>query len=105
MFTGAASKLEDARTILDELRRTRDTLAFRALFNSFLSSARAITDALQKDGAALPSFADWYVGKQAEMRADELLRFIHEARIQDFHKGKHRLAFNTHMKHFSTQDV
>jgi len=83
----------------------KDAATFRSLFNSFLSAARAITGALQKDGAKLPAFTEWYRKKQGEMKADELLRFIHEARVEDFHEGRHRLSFSTYIGYLSSEEV
>jgi len=105
VFPGARGKLEDARTILQQLELATDVPTFRSLFNAFLSAARAITYALQKDGDKVHGFAEWYGEKQAEMRGDELLRFMHEARIQDFHQAKQRLRFNTYVGHLSTEEV
>lgn len=101
MFERATSKLDDARTIIGNMKTARDAQAFRSAFNSFLSAARAVTYALQKEGKPLEGFSDWYNRKQEEMKGDELLRFIHQARTQDFHEGKHRLHFGTHIQHLS----
>jgi len=102
LFSKTKSKLEDTSNILDQLNRVSDASSFRALFNSFLNSARAITNALQKEGNDIPGFNDWYVLKQEEMRNDELLRFVQLARVQDFHEGKHVLVFSTVVTEFST---
>jgi len=67
MRTGATAKLEDTRTLLDQLNQAGDAILFKALFNSFLNSARAITYALQKDFHDAPEFKDWYTIKQGEM--------------------------------------
>ncbi|PKM44951.1 MAG: hypothetical protein CVV03_07225 [Firmicutes bacterium HGW-Firmicutes-8] len=105
MFESAKSKIEDTQVVFEQLQKVEDSVAFKALFNSFLSSARAITYALQKDGKKILGFKKWYEIKQEEMKKDELLRFIHEARTEDFHEGKHRLAFGTYFEHFSTDKV
>lgn len=105
MFAAAQHKLEDARTILQQLERAADPPVFRSLFNSFVSAARATTNALQKDGKNLQGFAQWYAEKQDEMKADELLRFIHKARTEDFHQGKHRLTFDTYIAHLSGKEA
>lgn len=105
MFPGARGKLEDAGIILQQLELARDVPSFRSLFNAFLSAARAITYALQKDGDKVSGFAEWYAEKQAEMRGDELLRFMHEARIEDFHQGRQRLRFSTRVHRLSTEEV
>jgi len=105
MFQRALSKIEDCHIILDKLIQADDALSFRALFNSFLTSARAVTFALQKEGKHISGFNDWYALKQQEMRDDELLRFVHEARNEDFHEGKHRLTFSTYIDHFSVKQA
>jgi len=103
VFKSTTLKLEECSTLLDQLRTAQDTQLFRSLFNAFITAARAITNSLQVEGKNIPGFDEWYATKQQEMRADELLRFIHEARIKDFHEGKHRLRFpGTYIEHFST---
>jgi hypothetical protein len=87
------------------LEGVTDFPAFRSLFNSFLSAARAITYALQKDAKKLRGFTEWYAEKQAQMTADDLLRFIHDARIEDFHKGRHALDSFTYIHHFSPEEA
>lgn len=103
MFKRAERKLEDTCIILKQLKATRDALSFRSLFNSFLNASRAITFALQKEGKHIAGFSNWYGTKQEEMRSDNLLRFLHEARKEDFHEGKHRLSFTTYIKEFSSE--
>jgi len=105
MFNGARSKLEDAYSNLDSMRKATNALEFRAAFNSFLSNCRAVTNALQKEGAHIPGFRDWYAEKQEEMKSDELLRFIHESRKEDFHEGQHRLRFGTYIEYLSSAAV
>ena len=89
MFERSTRKLEDTRTTLEALRTSVDAVQLRAAFASFLSNSRAVTYALQNEGAHLPGFTDWYAGKQAELRADELMRFFHEARTEDFQPLRH----------------
>jgi hypothetical protein len=98
MFSNAIKKLEDAHFIFDYLKKAGDAPSFRALFNSFLNAARAITNALQKEGSRIKGFEDWYKIKQKEMKDDELLRFVHEARTEDFHEGRHRIIFSSNMQ-------
>ena len=105
MFKNALNKIEDSQIILDKLNQTTDFLEFKTLFNSFLSSSRAITYALQKDGAHIEGFDKWYSAKQDEMKKDELLRFIHNTRTEDFHEGKHALSCSTYVKQLFTDDL
>jgi hypothetical protein len=48
MFRNAQGKLDDARNSLESLRVASDGPTFRSAFSGFLSSARAVTYALQK---------------------------------------------------------
>lgn len=105
MFDSAKTKLEECHVILEQLRAATDAPSFRAFFNSFFSTSRAVTNSLQKDGRHVVGFNDWYGAKQEEMRNDELLHFIHKARIKDFHKGKDELVFATHIRYFSTAEA
>jgi hypothetical protein len=107
MFRRTVTKLEDARIHLDQLKKASDAPTFRAEFNAFLSAARAITNTLQKEcRGKIKGFDSWYTPKQEEMKNDNLLRFIHEARIEDFHKGRHRLKFKfaVHKVSFPPED-
>lgn len=99
-FERTRSKLEDAASLLDRLREVNDGKSFRVAFNSFLSSARAVTYALQKEGRHIQDFDGWYQPKQQQMKKDELLRFMHNARIEDFHKGKTHLSFRMEIDRF-----
>ncbi len=84
----------------------KDAITFKVYFNSCLNACRAITNALQKEGKHIPGFEEWYKQKQEEMKNDELLRFIHKARTEDFHEGKHRLVFVRSFIHsFSSEDA
>ena len=80
-------KLGEARRILEGLERAKDTDEFRAHFNAFLSTAKAITNTLQAEGAHVDGFQDWYAPKQDEMRADQLLRYVHVTREASYHRG------------------
>ena len=88
LFERAFSKLADARTSLEQLLEAIDEQSFRTALNSFVTHARATTNALQKTGARVEGFSSWYEPKQDEMRDDELLRFFHLARVADFHEGE-----------------
>lgn len=93
MFEKTQNKLEDCHNLLDQLEKANNGSLFRSLFNSFINSSRGVTNALQKEGKRVPGFSDWYAIKQEEMKQDELLKFLHNARTEDFHEGKHRLSF------------
>lgn len=106
MFGKTDSKIEDSHILLDRMKAAKSAIEFRACFNSFLSSCRAITNALQEEGNHIARFDKWYFEKQEEMRKDQLLRFIHDARIDDFHKGVSRVVFpSTYVKYFSSNEA
>jgi len=90
---------------LDSMKAAKDAVQFKSGFNSFLSNCRAVTFALQKEGSHLQGFDSWYAPKQEQMRSDDLLRFIHESRTEDFHEGGHRLHFSTHIHSLSTESI
>jgi len=106
VFGNAKSKLENTRIILDQLKTAKDAINFKAMFNSFLNSSRSITYALQKEGKKINGFKEWYKEKQDEMRKDELLRFMHEARTIDFHEGESVLeSAGGYINHFSPSNL
>lgn len=53
---------------------------FRRNVQSSIQAFRSVTWLLQKEKESIPSFADWYAKKQDDMRADERLRWLVEAR-------------------------
>ena len=89
------TKLEDARTMHAELMRASDPVKFRSAFGAFINNCRAVTYAMQAEGSKDEAFMLWYRDRQEEMRGDELIRFVHDARIEDFHKGLHQLEFSS----------
>ncbi len=106
MFGKTVSKIEDSRTLLEQMKAAKNAVEFRALFNSFLSNCRAITYALQEEGNHIEGFDRWYSEKQEEMSKDQLLRFIHNARIDDFPRGVSRVVFpGTYVERFSTSEA
>ena len=106
MFERTTGKNEEAYTLLGQLKAATDAIQFRSIFNAFIAAARGITNSLQAEGKHIKGFSEWYTVKQQEMRTDELLRFIQEARIADFHEGKHRLIFpSAHIEFFSTEQT
>ncbi len=87
------TKLEDARTMHAELMLASDPVKFRSAFGAFINNCRAVTYAMQAEGSKDEAFKLWYRDQQEVMRCDELIRFVHDARIEDFHKGLHQLEF------------
>jgi hypothetical protein len=93
VFKRAVNKLEDARVALERMQRSQHEQHFKEAFSSFVTSARSITWALQKDGKGIDRFEEWYNAKQEEMKQDDMLRFMHDVRTADTHKGEHPLHF------------
>jgi hypothetical protein len=56
--------------------------------NAFLSSARSITFLIQKELSAVPSFAQWWEERRAEMRLDPAARFFLELRNYSQKEGR-----------------
>lgn len=104
MFDRAIAKLEDSRANIETMRGATNTLQFKSAFLSFLSNSRAVTYALQRDGKSVQGFKAWYEGKQTEMRADELLRFVKDARTDDHHKGERLLRFTADYEEYRIEN-
>ncbi len=86
--------LADTRRSLEALGQAEDAPQFQTTFNAFVRSARSVTFALQKDGSKIDGFLPWYSKMREEMRADELLRFFHDARTGIDKKGKQFLEIH-----------
>ena len=95
MFSRAQQKLEDARLLFAQVQQPAHPIVFRSRFNSFLAAARAVTQGLQKDGRHSPGFLEWYGEKQREMREDEVMRFVNDARNSDLKRGESVLEFKS----------
>lgn len=65
----------------------QDPEEFRSKLNACIQAARNLTFALQKEGNLIPGFDDWYPGWQEKMKADPVMRWLHNARTQIVHKG------------------
>ena len=94
-LTNTLNKLEDARIMHAELMRASDPVKFRSAFGAFINNCRAVTYAMQVEGSKDEAFKLWYSDRQDTMKGDELIRFVHDARIDDFHKGIHQLEFSS----------
>lgn len=77
----AYNRLDEAHrawhTALDGYHRIDD---FRAGINTAIQALRNLTFALQKQKESLPDFDIWYAGWQEKMRANPILKELHEAR-------------------------
>ena len=106
MFDAAADRITDCRNHLFAAENASDFPSFRSSIDAFINSARSVTLSLQKEGAPVAGFEEWYQDKQTEMRNDQLLLFVNSARIDYFHQAGERLrAIGAHLDYFSTKDA
>src|SRR5574341_1334722 len=61
-----------------------DTFAF--YLSAFLSASRSITFYLQKQYGNQQGFREWYCVEQTKMNADNDLKYLNEARVEDVHR-------------------
>ncbi len=59
---------------------------FSYFLSAFLSAARSITFYMQKQYGKKTGFPEWYCMEQTRMVADEELRCLKEARVEDVHR-------------------
>jgi hypothetical protein len=70
-----------------------NVVIFPYYLSAFLSALRSVTWYLQKQYAHDPRFAAWYPQKQAEMRADPVLRMLDKNRDAVVHREPFDLYF------------
>lgn len=75
------------------MRGARTGRAFRTAFEAFVTVGRQVTFALQKDGAHLDGFDEWYEGRRQEMKDDPLCRWFKQARNAIEKEGADVLAY------------
>ncbi len=96
MLESTSQKLEDARVEIERLDAAQDGRSYREAFAAFVNHSRAVTNAMQKElRHKADGFDDWYGTKEVEMRADPLLKYFHNLRVEDFHREGNRLQFST----------
>lgn len=59
---------------------------FCAYLNSALEASRNVTFALQKEGARLSGCDAWYESSQAALKADPVMKWLHNARTEVVHR-------------------
>src|SRR2546429_184321 len=86
--TKTEDKLQEANYFRNRLKDAGGKKdEFRWNLTAFISAARSVTYIMQKEYRHRKGFWDWYQLKQDEMRADPLLRFIHDKRNEILHFG------------------
>lgn len=99
-FDRTDRKIREMNQHFNSLGSSRNVDEFEGNFAAFISAARSVTLALRKDAGItfdeggnikkkgnISGFADWYIGKQGEMRQDELCRYFKGIRDRDLHTG------------------
>ena len=89
-FPRASMKREMMCRRLDYLRQViqgGDIDSIQMVLGDFLMEARSLHDVIAREGRSLPGFSDWWAKRIAEVRADPLMQWAHEARSGDFHEG------------------
>lgn len=81
-------KLAEADFFLNKLSDERcGPFEARCYFSAFVAAARSVTFALQSAMGDTPGFMEWYEEKRAQLKADPLARFFHQARTDSQHIG------------------
>jgi hypothetical protein len=103
MFDRSMEKAQEAEMLLSRLSIASSEADFRTSFNGAIAAARAVWDNIKTEGASLPDFDAWREAIWGEVQADDLARWVCDARIADFHKAEHVVrATGTYMEHFDT---
>jgi hypothetical protein len=106
MFERSMEKVQEAEHHLLGMQQARSEAEFRASFNACIGSMNGAWDNLKAEGAALPDFPQWREAKWAEIEGDELLSYLHDARIDDFHKARRPVvATAAYIDHLNTADL
>lgn len=91
------SRLEQAHRLWHQtLENYDDPEGFRANLNSAIEALRNVTFMLQKEKSAVPSFDEWYGERQAEMKADVIMKWLQKARTTVVHESDLRTHSTAH---------
>lgn len=81
-------RLFDCVDILEETRRAYfEPDLFRRNLNNLIQATRNVTWILQNNKSKFEDFDAWYGGWQTEMRKDDVLRWLNEARVEIVKRG------------------
>ena len=81
----AESRLRLAKKAASELSGAKTYEEFADAWYAFLVALKNIYTVLEQGAKASPQSRQWFGGKAAERRADELLQYLYEARNDDEH--------------------
>ncbi len=91
------SRLEQAHRLWHQmLENYDDPEGFRANLNSTIEALRNVTFMLQSEKSAIPGFAAWYEERQAEMKADVVMKWLQNARTTVVHKSDLKTQSTAH---------
>jgi hypothetical protein len=80
------------------LTHRTDSVVFPFYLSAFVSALRSVTYYLQKQYAHDPKFEEWCATKQEEMKADPVLKILHDRRNTALHVEPFDLYFNQGFK-------
>jgi hypothetical protein len=80
------------------LAHRTNSVVFPYYLSAFVSALRSVTYYLQKQYAYEPRFEEWYARKQEEMKADPVLKMLHEKRNTALHVEPFDLYFKQGFK-------
>ena len=81
----ANRRLNSARAAVETLKKCRDMEQFHEIWFEFLIAAKSVYTSLETGSKTTPQSRQWYGGKAAERRNDELLQYVYQARNDDEH--------------------
>lgn len=97
-------RIKETENLLSELKSSsHERENFRTKLNVFISSARTITLVMQKEGAPISGFNDWYELKQKEMKENELFKYFIDKRNTIQKEGSVRIMVKVSFQ-FVTDD-
>jgi hypothetical protein len=75
-----------------------NSIVFPYYLSAFVSALRSVTYYMQKQYAHEPRFTEWYARKQEEMKADVVLKMLHDKRNPALHVEPFDLYFKQGFK-------
>src|SRR5882762_3908212 len=95
----AAQKFSEAAYFYNEMLAHRtNSVVFPYYLSAFVSALRSVTYYMQKQYAHDPRFGEWYARKQEGMKADPVLKLLHDKRNTALHVEPFDLCFKQGFK-------
>lgn len=81
-------RLNQAFSIFDEvINYYQEPEKFTTTLNNLIQALRNVTFILQAEKDKIPDFDKWYLNKQDEMKSDDVMVWLNEARVHIVHRG------------------